>query len=488
MIKALPPVIILIVLAFILRNIGITNPPLEKSHNWRQSFTAMVARNFDHTTILHPEVDFDGGKKIGMEYPLFSYSIYCLNSLAGYAHWHGRIINLLVSSIGLYFFYLLLGLMFEKKHAFYATVILTFSIYFSFSRKIMPDTFSVSLTIIGLYWVCKFMQQGRQYILLIGGSVLIACGLLSKIPSVTILALGVPILVDRRLAIKNKLIAAIFVLPAFILVYYWYGVIVPSQLRNGAIQLYFPLDYFAGLSQLKEHISGVLEKFYFSSLSSYIAFILFMVAIIAVFINLFRNSFSKNKVIGAKSSDANAELNEPGKKLVILFIATCFLFFIFMMKSADYFYFHNYYIIPFVPAMAVLAGYGVVIIREKNPKIAYTILTLAVVESVLNQQHDFFIPADTKYKLQLSAIADQIVPKDRFIIINSGPNPQQLYFSDRKGWVINESSLINSRFTDSVSNNKNPVIIIDKHLHTKYTTTDFKVLYDDENYTLMEKN
>ena len=65
---------------FILRMYGITNAPLEVGHNWRQSLTNMIARNFIQidNNILYPRIDVDGNKSgiMATEFPLFNYLIY----------------------------------------------------------------------------------------------------------------------------------------------------------------------------------------------------------------------------------------------------------------------------------------------------------------------------------------------------------------------------------------------------------------------------
>jgi hypothetical protein len=141
-----------IVIFFAIRLVGITNAPLEAGHNWRQSLTNMIARNFYEirANLLYPEIDYAGINSgiIGSEFPFFNYLIFLFTSGLGDAHWYGRLINLIVSSLGIYFFYLLVAKWFNKKIAFHATIVLLCSIWFAFSRKIMPDTFSVSLVII----------------------------------------------------------------------------------------------------------------------------------------------------------------------------------------------------------------------------------------------------------------------------------------------------------------------------------------------------
>ena len=53
-----------IVLLFTVRLFGITNPPLEVGHNWRQTTVTMVARNFLEVDndVLYPRVDIAGEK------------------------------------------------------------------------------------------------------------------------------------------------------------------------------------------------------------------------------------------------------------------------------------------------------------------------------------------------------------------------------------------------------------------------------------------
>ena len=116
-----------ILLFFVIRLIGITNPPLETSHNWRQCTGLMVARNFYEvdSNILYPRVDDNQGESgiIGMEFPTMNYFHYLLALLFGYTHWYGRLLNLIVSSLGLLFFSKLLDrLGFPRKMVFASTI------------------------------------------------------------------------------------------------------------------------------------------------------------------------------------------------------------------------------------------------------------------------------------------------------------------------------------------------------------------------------
>jgi hypothetical protein len=68
-----------LILFFIIRLTGITNPPLEMGHSWRQALTDMIARNFLETdaNILYPRIDMAGNETgiIGAEFPMLNYII-----------------------------------------------------------------------------------------------------------------------------------------------------------------------------------------------------------------------------------------------------------------------------------------------------------------------------------------------------------------------------------------------------------------------------
>ena len=73
-----------------------------------------------------------------------------------------------------------------------------------------------------------------------------------------------------------------------------------------------------------------------------------------------------------------------------------------MLKASNFFYYHNYYIIPFVPVMAVVAGFAIAEIAGKRIALAIFLLSAGVAEAVLNQQHGFFLPKEEMYKLSLT--------------------------------------------------------------------------------------
>lgn len=61
-----------------------------------------------------------------------------------------------------------------------------------------------------------------------------------------------------------------------------------------------------------------------------------------------------------------------------------------------------------------------------------------------NQQHEFFIKDEVKYKLKIEAIAQQYTAKNDLIAVNGDGNPLLLYLADRKGWSMHKHELLDS--------------------------------------------
>ena len=170
----------------IVRLYGITNPPLEVAHNWRQTTVSMVARNFVETdaNIFYPRIDIAGDKTgiTGMEFPIFNYLIYLFSLIFGYDHWYGRLINLVVSSFGIFFFHKLILKYFKPEIAFYAAFILLVSFWLTYSRKIMPDTFASSLVIMSMYYGSNYLDKKQSFGNLALYIFFGLTGILSKLP------------------------------------------------------------------------------------------------------------------------------------------------------------------------------------------------------------------------------------------------------------------------------------------------------------------
>lgn len=451
-----------ILLFFLLRLYGITNPPLEISHNWRQTFTNSIARVFFelNNSIFYPQSTIYGDRTgiVGTEFPLLNYLIALVSKIFGYTHWYGRLINLIVSSFGIYYFYKTLERFIKPSISLNATLILMCSIWFAFSRKIMPDTFSISLTIAGIYYGLTFLYTSRTT-LLIASTLLLCLGILCKIPALYLLSIFLLSLLDKEVALKNKILFCFAGGIILLVVTSWYFYWVPYLESLHGNQLYYPRSFSTGAKELIQNIGPTAEKFYFSSLQSFIAFLFFIIGLLLIILRR--------------------------EKVLIAVLSLCtFVFLLFIIKTGDVFSLHNYYVIPYTPIMAMIAAYG--INEIKNLKLQIAIIALIMIEGIANQHHDFKIKDTESYKLQLETIADRVSKPGDLIAINGGENPQQLYFSHRTGWRLNNEQAKDPLFIRQIKTQGCKYLFINKQYLSPDNFSNYLKVFENEHYLVFK--
>ena len=425
----------------------------------------MVARNFVEVdaNILYPRVDMAGDKTgiTGTEFPALNYVIYLVSTVFGYTHWYGRLINLIISSIGTYFFFLLVKKYFNPRAALFSTIVLLGSIWFAYSRKTMPDTFSVSLALMGLYYGMNYLER-HQFKWLLLFFLTSTLALLSKIPSGVILSLFLIPIVGGIYPLRSKVLFSITGVLALTIAGAWYFQWIPYLVQQYGYWHYFMgTGLGEGARTLLANPFNTSEKIFFDAVK-FIGFAVFL--------------FGMYRII--KSKD---------KFLIYISAVTILIFGLFMAKAGYNFTVHSYYVIPLVPFMALIIGWTISNMTNKTFQI---LLLLAIaVEGIGNHQHDFRIKETELYKMDLEAIADSISNRGDLIAINAGENPQQMYLAHRKGWIMS-----NEYFQDEETLNK----IREKgcaFLFINLTEPDeisyellFKIVYEDEHYRILDLN
>lgn len=417
-----------IFLFFLIRMIGITNPPLEVAHNWRQTTGTMVTRNFyeESANIFYPRIDFAGEKTgiTGMEFPLLNYIDYWVSELFGYQHWYGRLINLIVSSLGIWFFFRILMRYFSWGTAFNASLILLVSIWFAYSRKIMPDTFATSLVLTGFFYACRYFEDaGKKGLYLALYAVLTLLGILAKLPVGFLLILYVFFIFNKRIPVNLKI--GFFIVSGILLapVAWWYFSWVPYLVEKYQFWHFFmgkPIG--TGAQELAVYWKDGLKHFYDAALK-YTGFLAFLTGLFFAFKN--------------------------GNKLLLRITGLCFAaFMVVALKAGFTFTHHSYYIIPFVPIMALTAGYGISQFSKKWIQVLF--LTAIILEGTLNQLHDFRIKEHELAFVKLESEMDRFSKRTDLIAVNTGDNPTAIYFAHRKGWVASNDELLDPTFRASI--------------------------------------
>lgn len=445
----------LVILFFILRLYGITDPPLEIQHNWRQCTGLMIARNFltIDPNIFFPRLDDLCGKSniIAFELQLPSFIHFIISKLLGYQHWYGRIIVLIYSSLGTYCFGYLISHFFNLKIAWYSVLSLTISSWFIFSRKMMPDTFSVSLVFISFYFGYLYVVNRNWYLLaffflffLLGG--------LSKLPAAIYSVIPFCYHLQNRIPSTRNIVYSTII--ALIMILVWYFIWGPyiSQKYGNWTNLGQP--FILGIRNIVSHPKEVLNNILFHSFFSYILFLLALFGLVSIMI-------SKNK------------------KIIVPIIYIFSLFCIYILKAGYFFYHHNYYMIPIIPVFAFVIGYG---LANSNNKFILLIFTAGIIESIANQQHDFRIKPDQIYKLELESILNRLdngEPKSP-VLINTQSNPQQLYLANRRGCYISPDQMQDSNMLNSYKEKGYRWMVIDKYYENANSKKE--IIYQDKHF------
>jgi hypothetical protein len=426
-----------ILLFFLLRLTGITNAPLETWHSWRQTLTNMMARNMSegNFSLLYPMVDTGGSRTgiIGSEFPLFQALIAGFNLIFGFDHWYGRLINLIVSSLAVWCFFRLISRWWNERTAWYATLILLSSLWFSFSRKSMPDTFSVALVVTGI-WFCQRFIDSHRRVLLLPAFLLLTLGGLCKIPAVFLFVLIVPMWTSGKVRYGTKITLTGMLGLSSVIILWWYFHWVPYLVSTYDFQLYFPKSLSEGWSEIRPLIGDFAKQFWFGALRSYVVLLPLIAGIAWLFYR-----------------------NHRREALAFLLLAVVFL--VFCIKTGAVFPTHNYYILPFVPVMAAIAGVG---LQRLDSKLAVPLLILIIAEGVGNQVSDFFIKDEVEYRLSLEAQVNSAVPSGEKIVIPTGADPQWMYFYHRKGWSVEPAEITDPGALHAIGVPEKSFIVIDK--------------------------
>ena len=452
-----------ILVAFLLRLYGITFSPLEVNHNWRQSTVNMVARNFFEISnnIFLPRIDFAGDLTgiTGMEFPFFNYLIYLSSLIFGFDHWYGRLINLMISSLGIWYFYKLIKQLWNTKLAFSASFILLFSHWFKYSRKIMPDTFAVSLVMIGLYFAFCYLQRKNQNILyLIGATLLMPIGALAKLPAGYAYAFFIIPLINKQFEWKKKVYLFGGLTLGLLSVLFWYFYWSPYLTTHYQFYHFFQgKSLQSGFFDILYEPKLFLKNFYEYPLH-FVGFGLFALGIFSA--------------IRADQKDVLTILSLG----MVAYIPV-------ILKGGWTFIHHSYYMVPVTPLMALIAGIGLNSIPNRY---IFTLFCCAyLVDNGLSQMDDFKVRENYFSFENLEEDLNSLgVSATDLIVINSHPNPTPFYFSNRKGWLLSNDQIVNSQTLFEITKGKAKYLVVTKECFGSNISTTTKPIYSRDTYDI----
>jgi 4-amino-4-deoxy-L-arabinose transferase-like glycosyltransferase len=448
-------------LFFLVHLIGIWNPPIEAAHSWRQATGLMVARNYfeGNTSFWYPMVNETSGGTgiIGMEFPLMYYIQGKLGVLFGFHAGIGRLLNVLISTLGLAYFFALVRRFASEKTAFYATLLLMVSCFFMYSRKVMPDTEALAVYLIGIYYFFEALRFGRWKDIVLS-FIMLSLGLLLKISVLPLLAFVVFAYVKTSNEPKKPgvfLIPFLSLIPACI----WYFIWNPYLAQHFGSWYNLGGGLMDGGRAFLESPFLLLQQLVFHPFVSYLAFGLCLYGVIRL---------------------AKHGVSWAWKISLPLFLV---LFSGYALKSGVIFLTHEYYILPAVPLLAILGGYAL----SSLGKYAWVLMLCISMEAIGNQLYDFRVNKSEAYKLGLGPIADRYIPTDALVAINGNSNPQELYLLGRKGWNLSDETLRQKAMVNELTGKGCSYLVINKRTLPSLPNNG-KIIYDGVDYQLIQLN
>lgn len=400
-----------IFILFLIRLETINLPPLDE-HNLRQTLTLTAARNMIEISPnpLKPMLSVGRGSRpdpVAMEPGIYTGLIAVSYEIFGEHYWNSRLINLIVSSLGLWFFYAFLKKFWPHTAALASTVLFGVSIVFIYARKSMPDTFALSFVLAGNYFGAKYLENKRLKDLL-GFLFAMSTGLLVKLPMACAAVLLLWPFLEPGVLPQTRLrlaLAAGLPLGLMALWYFWWT---PKLIEGGALRMYETYGFEEGWRQFWALREGVWDNFTRVQMKSYWPFALLLPGIYA---------------LGRRHQD-HATLAVLGSAAV---------FAVFIIQAAYAYPTHEYYGIPFNPAYAMVSGFGLSYLFDRWPVLFFSCLLAISAVSIRHQKDDFFVRPEMRKFLQLGALADSVsLPGDKFLV-NDAVYTRMMYFLHRHG-------------------------------------------------------
>ncbi len=430
-------------IAFVMRLYRITAPPLDGAYTWREADVLAVARNFleVQANIFYPRIDFVSlGLPVsaeelpiitGMEFPLLNYLIYLFSYAFGFEHWYGRLINLALGTAGIYYYYRSLQFFCSEKTAFYAALFFIFSMAFSYMRKTLPDPFSVSCSLIALYYALSYLYHQSAYRKLAAYFLWALAGIMSKIPAALLFAVLLLPLAHSRSSMKQKII---FCLASFILLlpvcyWYFYWRLVLTEM-HGYEYFFFGNSILSSLREFMETIAAQAAEHFYVALLGYSGFCLYLYGLFQIF-------------------------KKKEKNLIYIWLISIFVVVFFILKAGSSIH-HDYYLMWWLPFMCFFAAYGFIQISQaltqRRPgylhalraRILLLLICVLCLENLGRLHHHFDYQHHKLILFRLEEFLDQHIPKEAPIAIASGAKPHALYFAHRRGWLLSNKEIKNT--------------------------------------------
>jgi 4-amino-4-deoxy-L-arabinose transferase-like glycosyltransferase len=395
-------------------------------HQWRQTQTLSVARNFyeEGMNIFQPRVDNRGQYSgiTGMEFPVVNYFIAVGYEVFGFHSYVDRTILLLFSFIAIIAcFYFIRELFGKQWLAFAGAFFLAFSPLFSYySIVALPDDPSVGVMFVSLYFLQLDVNRDSSHPSA-GFLLAITLAALVKVYAFMILLPAAYYYIYRKANRSDQLknVALMGVSFVIVLVWYLYARYLSEVHHNFDFRLESNFPY--GIALVPQVLRKIFVQWLPELYVNYPAFVFFLVGCYAL-----------------KGSE-----NKPVRVFLWLYLFPFAVYFVFFLPMFDM---HDYYAIPVLPALVVITVLGLKTFSEFAQRkrwasgTAIALLCLVPVVGSIRALSRFEGASIDPDLMASEQCLSKIIPDQKALVIaaNDASPSIYLYFMHRKGWHATE--------------------------------------------------
>lgn len=415
---------------------------IKGGHSWRQMQTMLNIRNFyrHDANILNPRINhFNGGADniFRSEFPLMQWGIAMVMKLTGEHLLVVRLCVWLICLCGVWgFFKLLKQLEFDDWLAGVGAVLMLFApIVHNYLMAPIPDLMAFSASIWYLYFMLRYDQQRSKWTLLLPAALLLLIATLVKLQYLmySVVSIGVFLRAwraEKGLTFRNfvgAFIQLLVVTPALA----WYAWVMPTWQGNPILSGIFGTDMPWG------HLLGILWVYVYKNFP--------LIMLTPILAPPFFIGFSHIRKL-------------PGGRWWIDTLMVITLVYLLLQLNAIRSY-HDYYLLPFLPWMYVVAMVGVRRLVEKAGErrnwVTGSIMPLALAGAVIvmtpqwRVEKSGYNPNLYHYQQALKQVAPD---NERCIMINDESNVHFPYMLDKQGFIFRNNDLPSLWIEDMIKN------------------------------------
>lgn len=395
---------------------------IDSPHAWRQSDTANYIWDFykNGIDLFHPSVCWMGGyKTVILEFPLVEAIVAGCYHIFGTSHVVARMVFFLFFLGSCVYFFKLVKFLSSERIAFYATIVYLFCpLSLFYSRAIHIDFAELFFAFGMVYHYVRGIYQQKTVHLLVG-SIFAFLAFATKAPYALVFFLPLLAYILREGRFLYALKRAYWFVVPVILFALWQNHVftvndaapdwdfIPGYRKfvhnagwyyGSFEQRLIPENWFILKDRLLFEVAGIIGA------------ILFFIGVFFV-----------------------------RKRLFITFwiLGTLLYSLVFFNLNVI----HNYYQLPFVPMMAVVAGHALACIHEMKrwtPWLALGVLTLVISENIWYTEENYYIIQPERE--EIGEVISKHTQPDDLIVINyhnfDSKCPNFLYAARRNGWMI----------------------------------------------------